>query len=164
MRTPMILLVVVLCAVEAKVDCSIHEIYWHIKRLNPSMNSREAMKHSNTIYRAAEYYNLNPRHMVAIIQQESSWDDSVAVVVHRNGSIDLGLAQINQRTAQAYGLDVGRLIAEPSYSIWAQAKILKRKIRTCLMKGLKHDRAWSCYHSYTRQHRAKYEKLVRRWM
>ena len=122
------------------------------------------MRFSNTIYSAAKYYNLDARQMVAIIHQESRWDESVAVVVHNNGSIDLGLAQINQQTAIDYDLDIAQLIADPHYSIWAHAKILEQKIKVCQLKRVPASETWSCYHSYTKKHRKKYEKLVRRWL
>lgn len=146
------------------LDCAQHPIYCHMKQLPTRLTPAERLDLSNTIHKVARTYELNPRQIVAILFQESRLDPTIARIVHKNGSVDLGIAQINLRTAKNYGLDIERLEQDNHYSIWAMARILKRKISVCRRLGRAPKEEWGCYHSYTKKYHDKYIKSVRRWM
>lgn len=164
MKYLMILALFVSPAALGKANCDVHRIYCAIVKLNPTINRAKAMKASNVLYKAAKHYKIDPMTSVGIIQQESGWDMGLAVVAHTNGAVDLGVAQINVKTAKDFGLSVPKLAVDPVYSLWAHAKILRHKVKVCRSKGWASGSEWSCYHSYSKNHRKRYERKAARWL
>lgn len=100
--------------------------------------------------------------LIAIAMQESS-----LLPQHRwypDGSADLGVFQINSRTAMHYGCHLERLLLhDPEESVRCAARVLRDKRATCLGWGLSSEEATACYHSFTPRHRLKYMHALRRW-
>lgn len=67
---------------------------------------------------AALKHDIDPKLYEAIVMQESSG----RMVVSSGG--DIGLAQVNPKTAKAYKLDMHKLHADPEYNLNAGALIL----------------------------------------
>lgn len=145
-------------------SCDKHPINCHIRTLRSDLDPADSMRLSNVLHEVAAHYKLDPKVLVAVLYQESRIDESIAMVVHKNGSIDLGLAQINKRTAKDYGLDITKLMADSTYSLWAMGLIMRRKVNVCKRLGRAKGTEWSCYHSYTTKHRRVYERQVRRFL
>lgn len=99
--------------------------------------------------------------LIALAMQESS-----LVPQHRwypDGSADLGVFQINSKTAVHYGCHLERLLTfDEEESVRCAARVLRDKRATCLGWGLSDEEATACYHSYTKTHRLKYLKALRR--
>ena len=161
-------------------NCKTHRIYCKIVKLQPRINKAKAMKISNIIYTKAKSIGIDPMISVAILNQENRFRDvntyqidrkvvekcdkkmctKVITEVHRVA--DMGIAQINIKTAVDYGFDIKRLYDHDlEYALEVHFAILKSKIKMC--KSLGND-AWSCYHSKTQEHRLKYIKMVSRYL
>jgi len=76
-----------------------------------------------SIYQAAVKYNLNVRHLAAIIAVESAFKLRAV----NKKSNDYGIAQINYKNIAARKLDKARLLQDLDYSVAAGAKILAEK-------------------------------------
>jgi hypothetical protein len=135
---------------------------------------------SNLIYRKAKAHNIDPMISVAILNQENAFRDVHTYEVERDVSeschaascirqvtehhevVDLGIAQINVRTAAHYKFDLQRLYEhDMEYAIDCHMAVLGDKMKQC--KHLGND-SWSCYHSVTPKHRIKYIKMVSRYL
>jgi hypothetical protein len=151
---------------EAKVDCNRHKIYCKIKKLQPRIKYARAMQISNYIYRLARAHNIDPMVSVAILHQENRFRDvhtyeverdvkeechatsCVKHVTEHHEVVDLGIAQINVKTAIYHGFDIQRLYDhDTEYAIEAHMVILASKIKACTKQF--GEEAWSCYHSVT---------------
>ena len=162
------------------VNCKTHKVYCKIVKLQPRINKAKAMKISNIIYRHATAIGVNPMVSVAILNQENRFrnvntyqiDRKVVeecgekmcskTIVETHKVVDMGIAQINIRTAVDYGFDIKRLYDhDVEYALEAHFIILKSKIRMCSKLGVD---AWSCYHSATPEYRLKYIKMVSRYL
>lgn len=110
---------------------------------------------------AAQRHGVNPKILKAILQVESGMR---ANVVHhnRNGTMDVGMAQINSihfpELAQ-WGITPSQLM-DPCVATHVAAWHLKRSL-------LRHGNSWfgvAAYHSATPEHNARYQELIRREM
>jgi len=156
------------------VDCSKHKIYCHIKRLKPRIDSKFAMSLSNLLYKYSKKYKINPHVSVAIIMQESSFrnkDRIVRAYVDRDGVevpeyvvTDVSMYQFHVDTIENFKLDTERLRTDLEYATEQHFKLLAKKIKVCSNRGIGKNKAWACYHSYTRKHMNKYYKLVGRYL
>lgn len=73
---------------------------------------------------------------------------------------DLGIAQVNVRTAKRYGLCENRLTWDMTYSVNAAAMILSD-----FLKKYPEDKdAWTRYNAASLDKRIVYKNLVNRWM
>lgn len=136
-----------------------HPIYTAIKILRPSIDNDFAITLSNHIHNNIYLKGLDPYLAVSIAMQESTISHKV---VSKNGQInDIGIFQINVRTAKAYRLDISKMLDNDlKYITKAYTIIMKDKINKCRNLG---QEAWSCYHSRTNKHRARYIKHVMRY-
>lgn len=107
---------------------------------------------------AAQRYGVNPLLLRAILQVESAMKPDV-VRRNSNGSIDVGMAQINSvhfPELMQWGITPQKLL-EPCMATHVAAWHLKRGL-------LRHGNTWfgvAAYHSVTPQHNARYQALVR---
>ena len=127
-----------------------------INRNNPfiSMDYQEFL--AKTVYRIAKDKGINPKLLSAVLMQESSYRPIV-----RETSTDIGIGQINARTADHYGFDKNRLKFDLEYSITSAATILA-DLKT--KYASKEPQTWfTRYHSYTPHHRMKYLIALQRW-
>lgn len=162
------------------VNCEVHKVYCKIVKLQPRIDKAKAMKLSNFIYKGAKAIGIDPLISVAILNQENRFrnvhtyevessikeechtSSCTRIVTEHQEVADMGIAQINIRTAIAYGFDLQRLYDHDiEYAIESHFIILKSKINMC--KDLGND-SWSCYHSKTPEHRLKYVKMVSRYL
>jgi soluble lytic murein transglycosylase-like protein len=107
---------------------------------------------------AAQRHGVNPHILRAILQVESGMRPHV-VNRNRNGSIDVGMAQINSihfRELSQWGITPDRLL-DPCVATHVAAWHLKRVM-------LVHGNTWfgvAAYHSVTPVHNLRYQGLVR---
>ena len=110
---------------------------------------------------AAQRHGVNPHILRAILQVESGMRPHV-VSRNRNGSIDVGMAQINSihfRELAQWGITPERLL-DPCVATHVAAWHLKRSL-------LRHGNTWfgvAAYHSTTPEHNLRYQELIRREM
>ncbi|PUE40696.1 hypothetical protein B9Z50_10550 [Limnohabitans sp. Bal53] len=107
---------------------------------------------------AAQRHGVNPHILRAILQVESGMRPHV-VSRNRNGSIDVGMAQINSihfRELAQWGITPDRLL-DPCIATHVAAWHLKRVM-------LRHGNTWfgvAAYHSATPVHNQRYQALLR---
>jgi len=162
------------------VDCKVHKVYCKIVQLQPRIDKTKAMQLSNWIYKGAKAIGIDPLVSVAILNQENRFrnvhtyevDTKIVeechstsctrIVTEHQEVADMGIAQINIRTAVGFGFDLQRLYDhDVEYAIESHFVILKSKIDMCKDLG---EHSWSCYHSVTPEHRLKYVKMVSRYL
>lgn len=108
---------------------------------------------------AAQRQGLNPQILRAILQVESSMRPDV-VNHNANGTIDVGMAQINSihfPELSRWGITPQKLL-DPCVATHVAAWHLKRGL-------VKHGDTWfgvAAYHSVTPEHNARYQALVRK--
>lgn len=103
---------------------------------------------------AGQKYTLSPRLLWAIAKVESNLDPS-AIHHNRNGTIDVGLMQINSIWADQLGKTWNHL-GDPCTNVMAGAWILSQCIQ-------EYDYTWQavgCYHSRTPARRDAYAEKV----
>lgn len=102
-------------------------------------------------------FKLDPHLTVAIIMQESSLLPSRAGV----GPVDYGAFHFHFATVAYYVRDPSRLKGwtDLTYQVEAYVHIMNDKILKCRELG---PSAWSCFHSFTPEIRAKYLEAVSR--
>lgn len=161
-------------------DCNTHKVYCRILKLTPKIDKDRAMKLSNLIYREAKKYDIDPMISVAILKQENRFRDvhtyetsrdvieecyetsCVKRVNELHEVVDIGVAQINVKTAVYNGFDLDRLYSHDlEYAIECHMFLLNKKMKLCKELG---EEAWSCYHSKTPQFRTKYVEMVSRFL
>ena len=108
---------------------------------------------------AAQRHGVNPKILRAILHVESGMRANV-VNRNRNGTLDVGMAQINSihfpELAQ-WGITPDKLL-DPCVASHVAAWHLKRSL-------LRHGDNWfgvAAYHSATPEHNLRYQELVRR--
>lgn len=155
----------------AKVDCTRHKVFCHIKKVKPTINDKYAMKLSNLIYKYSKKYGTNPIISVAIGRQESglrevSRKETIIIFnpkpIYITGYTDICMFQFHSRTIKAEKLDAYKLHTDLEYCVEQHIKLLKKKIKIC-KKRLGKD-AYSCYHSFNDGPRKVYQKLVERYL
>lgn len=141
-----------------KSTVSANPIYDQIVKNHPNINKKYAMKLSNKLHLIAKKYKINPRRYAAILAQESMY--SLAAKNCR-GDIceDFGIAQINKKTALAYGFNLEKLTSDLEYSLIAGAIVLAD------MKKMYNKEVdwWTRYNSSNSLKRKKYQTLVMRY-
>ncbi len=100
---------------------------------------------------AGDAYGINPSLLLAIVKTESNFNPQ-AINRNLDGSVDIGLMQINSYWFQRYRLDANMLLNDPCYNIMAGARILK----TCIDKYGYTWEAVGCYNAVTRYKRVDY--------
>lgn len=150
------------------INCVDHPLYCQIKRNKPEIDSKYAMRLSNSISKYSHKYGIEARLYSAILAQESGYRmDAMNCVEGLNDALepiracqDYSLAQISYKTAQAFKIDLKRIMVDLDYAVESGVIILKNKIKTCLFLG---KDAWTCYHSKTESYRTIYKGLVLRY-
>lgn len=147
----LILLAILPAQAHAKTrSCAKHPIYCQIKKNNKRMNSTDAYKLSNVIYKASRKHHIPTRIFVAILMQESRYsleargchkglfkkvtkikaDVPMTIAppkveyIEKKVCADFGIGQIWYRTANRYGFDLDKLTTDLNYSVNAAAKVL----------------------------------------
>lgn len=100
---------------------------------------------------AGKEHNINPELLKSIAHVESGLN-SQAVNTNKNGSLDLGLMQINSAWISVLNLDREDLITNPCYNVMTGANILSRCIG-------RHGYTWEavgCYNARSKGKRVGY--------
>jgi soluble lytic murein transglycosylase-like protein len=100
---------------------------------------------------AGETYGINPSLLKSIARIESNLNPK-AMNKNQNGSIDIGLMQINSFWIKTLGLDSGKLISDPCYNTMIGAKVLKQ----CIDRYGYTWEAVGCYNAARSHKRVKY--------
>lgn len=100
---------------------------------------------------AGKTYGINPVLLKSIARIESNLNPK-AMNKNQNGSIDIGLMQINSFWIKTLGLDSGRLISEPCYNTMIGAKVLKQ----CIDRYGYTWEAVGCYNATSTPKRVRY--------
>jgi hypothetical protein len=134
------------------------KVFKQIIKNKPKVDVRIARQLANLIKKYAFLNEMDPLRAVAIAMQESGYKP---IITKKNGKpFDIGIFQINVRTAKEFKLNTKKLMIDMEYSVKSYFIIMKQKKEIC--KRLKSD-SWSCYHSRTPVFRIKYKKLVNRF-
>jgi soluble lytic murein transglycosylase-like protein len=104
---------------------------------------------------AGKAYEINPSLLKSIAKTESNMDPK-AVNINKNGSVDLGLMQINSFWIKSLGLDRDELISNPCYNAMTGAKIL----RQCIDRYGYEWEAVGCYNAVSKDKRINYSWKV----
>lgn len=100
---------------------------------------------------AGEKYSINPVLLECIAKAESNLDPK-ATSRNKNGSVDMGLMQVNSFWIEPLGLDSDRLINDSCYNTMAGARILRRCID-------RHGYTWEavgCYNAVSMDKKKSY--------
>ncbi len=100
---------------------------------------------------AGKAYDVNPKLLKTIAMTESNLRPD-AVNKNRNGTLDIGLMQINSSWIEILGLNAGHLIQDPCYNTLIGAKIL----RQCIDRRGYTWEAVGCYNASSRAKQVKY--------
>lgn len=104
---------------------------------------------------AGNVHGINPILLQGIAKIESNLNPN-AINKNLNGSIDMGLMQVNSAWIASLGLDSDMLLSDPCYNVTTGARILK----LCIDR---HGYTWEavgCYNALSRQKRVDYSWKV----
>lgn len=104
---------------------------------------------------AGRLFGINPLLLRGIAKVESNLNPN-AINRNANGSIDIGLMQVNSSWVSNMGLDPGRLRSDPCYNVMAGSKILK----LCVDRYGYTWEAVGCYNAASRSRRVNYSWKV----
>jgi len=150
------------------INCKDHPIYCQIKKNKPEIDTKYAMKLSNYISIYSHKHKVEARLYTAILAQESQYNMEAKNCVDGlndalepiRACVDWGVIQVSYKTAEAFKIDLRRIMTDMEYAIESGAIILKNKIKECFYLG---KDAWNCYHSKTESYRGIYKSLVWRY-
>lgn len=152
-------------------------LYWQIRTNYEGINKDYARYLSKNLYEACRDYKIPCRIYTAILMQESSYRPKVgklscgidAKTMTNPTCIykDIGISQINYKTAKRYDFDPVRLYTDVRYAIRSGAKVLSDMKKMFIEKE-----PYTWYTRYNcgtmgstkRESCIKYGKLVRRWL
>lgn len=100
---------------------------------------------------AGKAYGINPSLLKSIAKVESNLNPK-AINKNLNGSIDIGVMQVNSSWISTLGLDGDKLISDPCYNVMTGTKILKNCID-------RHGYTWEavgCYNAVSKYKRVNY--------
>lgn len=100
---------------------------------------------------AGKTYGINPVLLKSIARIESNLNPK-AMNKNQNGSVDIGLMQINSFWTKTLGLDKNKLISNPCYNTMTGAKILKQ----CIDRYGYTWEAVGCYNATSTPKRVRY--------
>jgi len=148
---------------QAKVEISVQHktaVYFQILKNHPKIDKEYAQELAYLIQKIASVYKVKARNLAAIYAQESMYKLN-SKNCDTGHCTDFGISQIHYKTVKAYGFDKHKLLTDLEYSIEAGAIVLSdiKKIY-----GAKDPEYWSRYNSSNPNARAKYKKLVMRYM
>lgn len=107
--------------------------------------------------KAAESYGINASLLESIAGVESNFNPA-AINNNRNGSVDMGLMQINSSWINRLGLNPDTLIYDPCYNVMTGARILDR----CIARYGYTWKAVGCYNAVNDGKRAAYSWKIYR--
>ncbi len=116
----------------------------------------EANEIDYCISRASEKYGINPEIFYTIAKIESGFNP-YAYRKNRNGTVDIGLMQINSATARHFGYSPSQL-----WDICTNVEVAALKLRSCYRKYGESLKTIGCYHSNTAYHMRKYIRLFQK--
>lgn len=155
------LLLAAIAAVGAGPEGPAAQTHRRLVELQPRVRDPHTL--ARLIVRGANLAGVEPRVLVAIAFQESSLIPQTRW--YSDDHADIGLFQVNSRTARDYGCNLAKLLAyEPEESVRCAAVVLRRKRAVCLAQGVEAPVAVACFHSYTPRHRDAYFARLRRWL
>lgn len=105
------------------------------------------------ISKVSEKYGINPEIFYAIAKIESGFNP-YAYRKNRNGTVDIGLMQINSQTARHFGYSPSQL-----WDICTNVEVAALKLRSCYQIYGESLKTIGCYHSNTAYHMRKYIRL-----
>jgi len=124
-------------ASKAKADCERQPIYCQIKDNNPNISDTKAHLIAKYVIKSSKKYGIPANIYTAILMQESSYrlnalnkkcglQDKNPLNYGQKTCVvqDVGISQINVKTAEAYKLDAARLTTDLEYSIDSGAMVL----------------------------------------
>lgn len=100
---------------------------------------------------AGNEYGINPVLLKSIAQIESNLNPG-AINRNQNGSMDIGLMQINSFWIKTLGLDPNKLVSDPCYNTMTGAKVLKQ----CIDRYGYTWEAVGCYNATSTPKRVRY--------
>jgi hypothetical protein len=133
-----------------------HIIQAQILRNNPKIDIKFAKKLRQAIFMSCLRHKIPCKIYTAILMQESKYKLGAVNRVTQ----DHGVAQINHKTAAAFGFDIERLTTDLEYSVDAGAQVLADFRR---MYGKTEVDFWTRYNSSNPYQRAIYYELVTRY-
>lgn len=104
---------------------------------------------------AGRVFGINPILLKSIAKAESNLNPN-AINRNANGSVDLGLMQVNSSWVSNMGLDTERLLSDPCYNIMSGSRILK----LCIDRYEYTWEAVGCYNAVSRGKRIDYSWKV----
>lgn len=132
-----------------------------MRELQPRVNHPRSL--ARAIVSGANLAGVEPRVLVAIAMQETS-----LIPQHRwysDDHADLGLFQVNSRTALHYGCNIEGLLAfDPDASARCAGRVLRDKMRQCQRAGLSAPESVGCYHSTNPRFRVPYLERLAKWL
>jgi hypothetical protein len=145
--------------------CFFPKLTCQIMKNNPSLGPTKAQELSRLISTSANKFGFKPSLYAAILMQESAY--RLDVKGCGDHGCDHGIAQIYDKTAEAYGFDKARLRSDLAYSVDAGAEVLAWFYDT--YRHREPRRWWVRYNCGTRKKINRttcneYERKVRRWM
>lgn len=124
-----------------------------------AVTQAQAQTIGHCVAQASARHTVNPQVLLAILRVESGLSPS-AMRRNDNGSVDVGIAQINSvhfPTLRSYGVEPGRLL-DPCVGIFVAAWHLRNQT-------LRYGNTWfavGAYHSVTPVHNSTYQAKVYR--
>lgn len=149
----------------AFTTCVIGPIECQIKKNMPMLSDEYVRVVSRAIYNASYEHGVPGRIYTAILMQESNY--RIGAKACNKYGCDYGIAQINEKTIEAYGMDKDRLMYDLSYSVEMGAKVLSWFRKTY---EAKEPEDWFLRYncgtkkSLKRKTCQEYKRKVRRWL
>ena len=129
-----------------------------IQSLNPHISEKDADKYGKLIEDYSVRYGIDWKIIVAIIYQESNFKLDAANCSN-SGCQDFGMVQINFRNIKRLKLNMGKLLTDPEYNIFAMSEMLidlKKRFS-------KKDKRWFArYHSSTPSFKSIYYRMLKK--
>ena len=141
------------CTIWHGVSKALDSTYYQILKIHPNINERDAQVISEHIVVASNKYNLDKYLLVALMAQESMFNNSK--IRHHQ---DYGILQVNIHTARAYRFDLQKITSDLGYSVDSGAKVLSEFKKSYQKKEPKNW--WTRYNSSVNHHRKQYKKSV----
>lgn len=135
-----------------------HPLYIRMGKINPYLDDQYKKKVLVAIYSSANRHSVAVNKLYGILAQECRF----RLKCVNRASNDFGIGQINERTVEAFGFDIDRLMTDLEYSVEAAAIVLADFKRMYWKR--EGDRYWTRYNSGRPSKREAYRVLVARFM
>ena len=153
--------------------CSKNPIFCQIKKNQPNINKKYAMRLSNLIHKMHKKYHIPSRIFTAILKQESGY--SLKAKGKKCGYTklgkkecvytDYGISQIHWKSVELWKFDLKRLTTDLEYSVEAGAIILADVMKRFEAKDINWYTRYNCgFRGTTKRDTCQiYKKLVERY-